>query len=72
VRLGIIIITALIISLFSPFSASAEEEKAKSAPKPTLVVTAERIARGKTFTDKNSENVSFTLRPIRAFLKISF
>lgn len=71
-RLALTLIIALIFSLFSCPDACCEEKKAKDPQKAEIVASMEKIANGKTFQDQNSKNVSFTLSPIRAFLKISF
>jgi hypothetical protein len=71
-RLAIAIITALILGLFSSPAAWAQEKAAKDQPKPDIVTSVEKIAKGKTFNDQNSENVSFTLSPVKALLKIAF
>jgi hypothetical protein len=71
-RLSIALITALILGIFSSPAGWAQEKAAKDQPKPELVTSIERIAKGKTFNDQNSENVSFTLSPMKALLKIAF
>ncbi len=76
-RLAAVLITTLIICIFCicvlpcPFGL-CKEKRAKEEEKPALVTAAEKIARGKTFTDRKAENVSFTLSPIKAYIKISF
>ncbi len=71
-RLAIVLITALILGLFSCPAAYAKEKVGGDLQKPEFVTSIEKIAKGKTFNDQNSENVSFTLKPTKAFLKISF
>ena len=71
-KLWTVIITALIISLFSCSGAFCKEKKATPVSKPAFIASVESIARGKTFTDQNAQNVSFTLQPTRAYIKISF
>jgi hypothetical protein len=71
-RLTVALITALILGLFSCPAAFAKDKGEGNAQKPELVTSVEKIAKGRTFQDQNSENVSFTLSPMKALFKISF
>ena len=71
-RLSVALITALILGLFSCPAAYAKEKADVDSQKPEFVASVEKISRGKTFQDQNSENVSFTLSPMKALLKIAF
>jgi hypothetical protein len=71
-RLTVALITALILGLISSPAAYAKEKGEVDSQKSELVTSVEKIAKGKTFQDQNSENVSFTLSPTKALLKISF
>lgn len=71
-RLAITLITALIFGLFSCPAAWAEEKADVDSQKSEFATSVEKISKGKTFQDQNSENVSFTLSPMKAFIKIAF
>jgi hypothetical protein len=71
-RLAVALITALILGLFSSPAAFAKDNGEVNSQKPELVTSVEKIAKGKTFQDQNSENVSFTLKPTKALFKVSF
>jgi len=71
-RLAAALITALILGLFSCPAALSREKANVDSQKPDFVASVEKISNGKTFQDRNSENVSFTLSPMKALLKIAF
>ena len=71
-RIALALIIALIFGLISPLPSQCKEKKEKPAERPELITSFQKIANGKTFKDQNSENVSFTLSPMKAFIKISF
>lgn len=69
---SIIVIAAFAISLLACPGVWCKEKNQKPPEKSAFVSSIEKIARGRTFQDQNTRNVSFTLSPIRAFIRISF
>ena len=68
----IIIIGAFALALLLCPCTWCKEKPKKPQEKPDFVSSVEKIARGRTFQDQHVRNVSFTLSPVRAFIKISF
>lgn len=71
-RVALIIIITIVFGLLSCPEAFCDEGKAREPKRSEAMASLVKIASGKTFQDQNSENVSFTLSPMRASIKISF
>ncbi len=78
------VLVSLALILASLLAASASPAQTKKPPKqvhkitqkepnkPDMIQVINRVAQGKRFESQDAKNVSFTLKPTRAFITIQF